>query len=112
MSAHRLAQPSQELKSMSASRIRDCVSASAAPLVAAGSEDDLVAGQLSLIQAAQSLAQGAALSLLRGRQPRLLTWIVLGMIASLLQARRDRIWPFGPLEIRERLPAAQREGRS
>jgi amino acid transporter len=36
-------------------------------------------------------------------------WTVLGVIAFLIWARREHVWPFGPKEIREEFLAAQAE---
>jgi amino acid transporter len=36
-------------------------------------------------------------------------WTVLGVIAFLIWARREHVWPFGPKEIREEFLAAQNE---
>jgi amino acid transporter len=36
-------------------------------------------------------------------------WTILGVIAFLIWARREHVWPFGPKEIREEFLAAQNE---
>ncbi|MFD8494590.1 APC family permease [Amycolatopsis sp. NPDC059657] len=108
---------------------------------------DVINAALAVLVLIQSLAQVAAIIVLRRRQPNLkrpykqllypiptiialagwvfiyysatplsiglsVGWILIGVVAFLVYAGKEKVWPFGPKEVRESFVATESEGAS